>query len=56
MNNPPPAVCGRPTLRGGPCQRPLQWYETACVAHQSPAEAETAYRTLRDAERTGRRA
>jgi hypothetical protein len=39
--------CGRPTRAGTPCRRPLQWYETACNAHQTPTETERAYALLR---------
>lgn len=49
MSDPRPE-CGRPTSSGGACRRHLQWYETACAAHQTPAEAEMAYLTLRDAQ------
>jgi hypothetical protein len=49
MNN-QTQLCGRPTRTGAPCRRPLQWYETACNAHQSPAETEQAYWVLRAAE------
>lgn len=45
-----PRLCGRPTRHGALCRRLLQWYETACTAHQTAAEAEQTYRTLKAAQ------
>lgn len=42
-------VCGRPTIRGTPCHRPLLWYETACTVHATPTELDQATERLRAA-------